>query len=447
MSSASSGSKEDHDDGGDQNARYTDNLVRRNPGLIEYSAELHQKNLIPVGTYVLDLDAHVRNAASMIHEAKNRGVKLYYMTKQINRNPLVAHAVLNTGFEGAVAVEPQELRSLVRYGVKIGHAGHLVNVPESEIDFVLKVARPQVITVFNIEKAKMISGRAAKLGIKQDLLVRPMNARDVSYPYMEGGVAEADAVKLIKDIDALPNVRVAGITSFPCMLYDVKAKRPTFTPNIDTLMRVAHEAEKNGLELTQINTPPCCITKTIPLYAEKGSTHLEPGLGVSGMAAWHCMEPDVHPEVPAGVYVTEISHFVDQYAYVYGGGFNYIEIFEMAYDGESYIPSQSTLKMKALVGRTPKGVFENQVDAEHFHGIIDYHAKLWSNPSVRVGDTVVYGFRTQMFVTRGQVAVVSGLSENNPRLVGLFDHANNLIDRFGHTMGEEKTHELIRKFT
>ena len=434
----------DSDDGGDQNVRYLDTVVQKNPNLIEFAAELHQQNRIPVNTFVMDLDAHVHNAKSMITEARRFGIKLYYMSKQIARNPIITQAVLNTGFEGAVTVEPQELRSLVRYGIRIGHVGHLVNIPQHEIDYVLKVAKPEVITVFNLEKAKMISDSAQRLGITQKLLIRPINPQDTVYPYMEGGFEENEAVAAIEKINTLPTVKVEGVTSFPCLLYDLKFKRPAYMPNIDTLNRVAEKARNLGMTLPQINTPPFCITKTIEYYAKKGSTHCEPGLGMTGMAPWHCYAPEIHPEIPAAVYVTEVSHMYNEYAYVYAGGFGYIEIFELAYDGKSYVPDISKLKMKALVGGTPDQLMNNPVDAEHYHGILDYHARLYKNSSLKVGDTVVYGYRAQMFVTRSQLAVVSGLKDNNPKLLGIFDHANNLIDRHGHLLGEQKTIDLIK---
>lgn len=437
----------DNEAGADQNVRYLDLLIQRNPNLIKFAAELHQQDLIPVNTFVLDLDGHVDNAKFMIAEARRYGIKLYYMSKQIARNPIITQAILNTGFEGVVTVEPQELRSLVRYGIKIGHVGHLVNIPELEIDYVLKIARPEVITVYNVEKAKMISDHAAKIGIKQKLLIRPVNPRDILYPYMEGGIPEEHAIEAIQKINSFPNVKVEGVTSFPCLLYDLKTRRPAYMPNIDTLNRVAKGAKEQGVGLSQINTPPMCITKTIEFYAKKGATHLEPGMGMTGMSPWQLYEPEMHPEIQAAVYVTEVSHMYDNFAYVYGGGFGYIEIFELAYDGKSYVPDASKLRMKALVGRTPQQLLNNPVDAEHYHGILDYHAKLYQNPSIKVGDTVVYGYRAQMFTTRAQLAVVSGLKQNEPQLVGLFDHANNLIDRHGHLLGEEKTLELMRKYT
>ena len=346
-----------------------------------------------------------------------------------------------------VAVESQELNTLVRYGIKIGHVGHLENVPENDIDYVLKVAKPQVITVFNYEKARMISQRAERLGITQDLMIRPMSPSDTLYPYMEGGVPEENAIELIQNINSLPNVKVVGVTSFPCMLFDLKSMEPVFMANIDTLGRVAEKARRNGIEIHQINTPPVCTTRSIPYYSSKGSTHLEPGLGLSGMNPMQIYDAGSHPEIPAAVYVTEVSHFFEDYAMVYAGGFSYIEMFELAYDGKSYVPDIAKMKLKALVGRTPQELMKNPVDAEHYRGLIDYHARLYKDSAkrdLRVGDTVVYGFRAQMFVTRSHVAVVSGVKENDPKLIGIFDHANNLIDRHGHLLGEERTIDLIK---
>jgi predicted amino acid racemase len=424
--------------------------IERNPGLIEFAAELHRRNEIPVSTYVLDLDAHRNNARAMKEVADRNRVKLYYMSKQTARNPLIAHAVVNTGFEGLVVVEPQELNTLVRYGAKIGHVGHLENIPENEIDFVLKVAKPQVITVFNLEKAKMISKRAEKLGVTQNLMIRPTSPEDTLYPYMEGGVPEEDAVRLIQQINVLPNVKVVGVTSFPCMLMELRTMEPVFMANIETLRRVIQEAERNGIEISQMNTPPVCTSKSIPIYASKGSTHLEPGLGVSGMNPFQIYDRGTHPEIPAAVYVTEVSHFFGDYAMVYAGGFGYIEMFELALDGKSYVPDVAKMKMKALVGPNPSELMKNPVEAEHYRGLIDYHARLYKDTAARpinVGDTVVYGFRAQMFVTRSQVAVVSGIKENNPKLIGIFDHANNLIDRHSHLLGEDRTIELIKLYT
>lgn len=436
--------------GYDQNVRYLEQTVERNPGLVEFAAELHRRNEIPVNTYVLDLDAHRNNARAIKEVADKHGIKLFFMSKQIARNPLISHAVLNTGFEGLVVVEPQELNSQLRYGARIGHVGHLENIPEQEIDYVLKVAKPRVITVFNLEKARMISQRAEKLGIHQDLMIRPTSPQDTLYPYMEGGVPEEFAIENIRQINALPNVKVVGVTSFPCMLMELRTKEPAFLANIETLRRVITDARREGIELPMMNTPPVCCAKTIPAYASKGSTHLEPGLGVSGMNPFQIYGADPSPEIPGAVYVTEISHFFDKWAMVYAGGFGYIEMFELALDGKSYVPNVSKMRMQALVGANVSNLMRNPVEGEHYRGLIDYHARLYKDTArsqIHVGDTAVFAFRAQMFVTRAQVAVVSGVKENNPKLIGIFDHASNLIDKHSHLLGEDRTIELIKAYS
>jgi hypothetical protein len=43
---------------------------------------------------------------------------------------------------------------------------------------------------------------------------------------------------------------------------------------------------------------------------------------------------------------------------------------------------------------------------------------------------VVYGFRPQIYRTpKGRTAVVAGIQQNKPKLVGIFDRAGILLDR------------------
>ena len=55
--------------------------------------------------------------------------------------------------------------------------------------------------------------------------------------------------------------------------------------------------------------------------ADAGATQVEPGHGLTGTTPLHALE-DL-PEIPAVVYVTEISHFIDGEAYCFGGGLYY----------------------------------------------------------------------------------------------------------------------------
>ena len=54
---------------------------------------------------------------------------------------------------------------------------------------------------------------------------------------------------------------------------------------------------------------------------------------------------------------------------------------------------------------------------------IDYYRLLDAPPGERAapGDTAVLAFRTQVFVTRSRVAVVSGLADGTPELTGCYD--------------------------
>ena len=50
---------------------------------------------------------------------------------------------------------------------------------------------------------------------------------------------------------------------------------------------------------------------------------------------------------------------------------------------------------------------------------IDYHFELKNR--CKVGECALMCFRTQMFVTRSEIAVVEGLHSAKPRLAGIYD--------------------------
>ena len=54
---------------------------------------------------------------------------------------------------------------------------------------------------------------------------------------------------------------------------------------------------------------------------------------------------------------------------------------------------------------------------------IDYHFGL-SRPC-QVGETVVMSFRFQIFVTRSDVVLIDGISQGQPRIVGVYDSLGN----------------------
>jgi predicted amino acid racemase len=427
------------------NTKYMDSTMARNPGMIEAAMELHRSGAIPPNTYLLDLDAHRTNAKMMVREASKYNLALYFMSKQINRNPLICKAVLDEGFSGIVAVEVQCARSLHRFGIKIGHVGHLVQIPVHEIDYVLSM-NPEVWTAYSVENAKAISDRAAKAGRIQDILVKPIGKGDLAFESMTGGIPEEGIVDAVKRINGFPGVRVVGTTNFPCSLFDLGVRKVRPMPNFHTAVRAAKLLQQElGTEIKQINVPGNNHTTTMKMSAENGGTHVEPGSGMLAANTAHTFNEE--PEIPAFVYVTEVSHWLGDKVYAFGGG--------MAFPGGGWglLPDGTLweggnkIAMDALVGAGPGGPTDRLRSVLSSADPFNYNLPLiGAKRRFSVGDTVVYGFITpQVFVTRGWTAVVEGISENKPRLLGLFDQGGQMVDRHGSPLGDSAVMEILRK--
>ena len=428
------------------NIKYTDMLIKRNPNLIDAAIKLHQSGQIPPNTFVLDLDAHRRNADAIVKEARKHNVSLYYMSKQVGRNPLICKAVLDAGFRGIVAVEMQCARTLHRYGIRIAHVGHLVQPPVNEIDYVLSM-NPEVWTVYSVENAKVLSQRAQKAGRVQDILIQPVGKGDIFFDTMSGGILEEKIIESVKEIMKLPGVRIVGTTSFPCLLYDLGTKQVRPISNFHTVIRIAKRLKQElGLNITQTNVPGNDHASTMKIIAENGGTHAEPGNGVSGTNTWQVYEEQ--PEVPAFTYVSEVSHWLGDKLYTHGGGTAFSGGGWGIYPDGSLWVGGTDIAMDALVGSSLQQALSNRVKAK-FPGTDPFNYNLTLYPEGRkfsVGDTALYGYCVlQIFVTRGWHAVVEGIEDNDPRLVGLFDQGNNLVDKHGHLQGEKATLDMIEK--
>lgn len=424
-----------------------DTLVKRNPGLIDAAIRLHQSGQIPPNTYLLDLDAHRRNARAVAREAKKNKVSLYYMSKQVGRNPLICKAVLSEGFRGVVAVEVQCANSLHRYGIRIGHVGHLVQPPVHDIDYVLGM-NPEVWTVYSVDNARVLSERAQKLGRVQNVLVQPVARKDLFFDTMSGGIPEENIVEEVKKIMKLPGVKVVGTTSFPCLLYNLATRKVEPISNFHTVVRAGERLEKElGLKITQINVPGTNHASNMKVIAENGGTHAEPGNGVSGTNTEHVFDEDA-PEIPAFTYISEVSHRLGDKLYTQGGGMSFSGGGWGLYpDGKLWVGG-TDIAMDALVGSSVKQAISNRVKAK-YPGMDPFNYNLTLFPGARnfsVGDTVLFGFCVlQIFVTRAWHAVVEGVEDNNPRLLGIFDQGNNLVDRHGRLLGEKAVRSLLEK--
>src|SRR6185437_16970671 len=119
----------------------------------------HQAGKLPANAYVIDLDSVEVNARAIADAATTLGLTTFAMTKQMGRSPSFCAAVKRGGISSAVAVDMACARAAHRAGLKIGHIGHLTQVPKHEAD-AAAAFEPEYWTAFNLEKANEASAAA-----------------------------------------------------------------------------------------------------------------------------------------------------------------------------------------------------------------------------------------------------------------------------------------------
>lgn len=373
-------------------------VIERNQPLVKLGIAWQQEGVILPDTYLVDLDTIVENARCIKQEADRYGVRNFFMLKQLGRNPMVARALTDLGYEGAVCVDFREALAMIDHGIPLGNVGHLVQIPRAALQTIL-AARPQIVTVYTLEKAREISDVCTRLGLTQKLMLRVIGEGDMLYPAQYGGFGLDQLDQAASQIEALPNVQIGGVCSFPCFLYDETARDILPTQNLQTVLTAAQKLRARGYQDLMVNTPSATCVRSIPRIAAAGGTHGEPGHGLTGTTPYHAAHLDA-PERPAYLYVSEISHTLGDSSYCYGGG--------------HYRRSHM---QRALVGTCwddARVVPVTQPD----DASIDYHFELKGR--CPVSSAVVMAFRTQFFVTRSHVAVVRGLASGHPQLAGLY---------------------------
>lgn len=380
---------------------FLNRLLETNRPLAELALAWQQDGTILPDTYVLDLDTISQNAQHIKRAADAHGIKLYFMLKQLGRNPVLGKRLAELGLAGAVCVDFREALTMAEAGVPLGNVGHLVQVPSAAMARII-AAKPDIMTVYSEEKAAQIGAEAARQGFVQPIMLRVIGEGDLLYSGQYGGFRLDALDGAIDRIERIGGVRIAGVCSFPCFLYSEASGKIEPTPNAQTVRAAVEILESRGYTGLQANMPSASCVNSVPLAASLGATHMEPGHGLSGTTPWHAGESGAGgPERVGYVYATEVSHNLDGRAYCYAGG--------------HYRRGHLT---SALVGTSLD-------DARIMDAIaptdesIDYHFGL--GEPARVGDGVLMCFRTQLFVTRSEVAVVSGLSEGKPRLEGIYD--------------------------
>lgn len=379
---------------------FLDAVLARNPQLVDVAASLHRSGAVPPDTYVIDADTVEANAALLAAEAERLGLSLWFVVKQIGRNPALIRAI-SRHIPRFAAIDPYEARLLHDTGARAGNLGHLVQIPPRQLPEMLGW-RPETVTVFDLANARAVSDAARRLGFVQDVLVR-LEGTDKVYPGQEGGVPSAGLDGFAAAAEKLPGIRIAGVTAFPCVLCDPVTGAPTPTQNFQLAITARELLAARGHEGLKLSAPSATSMATLPLLAELGATHGEPGHALTGTTPLHAVDHH-QPERPAYVYVSEVAHtLADGRPAIHGGGF-----YPRARIHDALLP------------RTGLRLPVEDAPAEN----IDYY-RLLQRPThaadVEVGDTAVLAFRTQIFVTRSTVAVVAGLSTGEPRLTGLYD--------------------------
>jgi predicted amino acid racemase len=373
---------------------------RRNPALIETAAALHAEGRVPAGSYVVDIDTVAANARLVSDAALARGLVCWQMTKQFGRNPLVAAAVAANGIDGIVAVEMAEARVLHAHGLRIGHVGHLVKVPRNELAEAVSFA-PDHVTVFGVEQAAAVGAAARAAGIVQAVLLRVVGPDDLFFEAQRGGVHLAGALDAARAIEQLDGVELVGVTTFPAVAWNEAAGDVAATPNLATIVAARDTLRAAGFAIPVMNAPGMTCAATLDVVAAAGATHVEPGSALIGETPWHAVN-DAN-ERPAMVYVSEVTHQLDDRVYTLGGGFY----------------SRSRMR-SALVFGEGEPLEADVVELPPAE--IDYYGalRLPAGRRAAVGATVVYAFRAQSFVTRAPVAVVGGVGGSDPQVLGIF---------------------------
>ncbi|GAA1059142.1 alanine racemase [Agromyces bracchium] len=382
-------------------------LRRRNPRLIDAAVALHRSGELPPNTYVIDLDAVERNTGVVAAEASRLGLTAFAMTKQIGRNPDASRAIRAGGITHSVGVDLECAVAAAAGGLASGHVGHLVQIPRHRAREAAAL-RPRYWTVFSEEKAREAGAAASAAGYVQGVLLRIVGEGDRFYAGHEGGFDAASVVEAARRVDALPGVRFAGVTNFPATLFDQAAGDIVSTPNLATLTRAKRALEEAGFRDVELNAPGTTSTAALERLAEAGATQVEPGHGLTGTTPLHAVR-DLEEE-PAIAYVSEVSHLWNDRAYVFGGGL-YVDpvLGSAATDALIIGPDDAAASVTARPVEMPAPQ------------AIDYYATIpVPQGAARPGDTVVFGFRPQVFVTRALTAGIRGLDSGEPRLAGLW---------------------------
>jgi predicted amino acid racemase len=390
----------------------------RNPAMLEAAIRLHQEGAIPPATHLIDLDAVANNARVIADAARRFGLTAFAMTKQDGHEPHMTSLVLDRGFDGVTAVEAMQAYRIDRYGFPLGNVGHTSQLPRAEVGRILAMD-PKFVTVYTLEAAQRVSEACVALGRTQPLYVTVGRPGDEGTDAeLFGGWNETECVEGIRPMLTLPNVHIAGIAQHVTIDYpsqdDPYTARPTEA--FFTALRARERLERGlGLPDLRINCSGNCNAVTAGILASYGATDIEPGAALVGSGRFHALLD--MPEIPAQVFVSEITHHWAGNAYAIGGGFGFV--WDM--DG-------TLAPFHGIVGQSLDQARKQPLE---FRGPPWYDVfGLFDDPDglATVGDTLLFVHLPQVIMERCYVAAVSGISKQRPIVEALIDSFGTVLD-------------------
>ncbi|HCB1500803.1 putative amino acid racemase [Klebsiella oxytoca] len=381
-------------------------LQRQNPALIATALRFWQQGRIAPDSWVIDVDQVLENGKLLLKTAQQYGISLYLMTKQIGRNPWLAEKLLALGYQGIVVVDYKESRVMRRAGLPVSHQGHLVQIPSAQVAGAVEQGT-EVITLFSLEKAREVSAAAVASGRTQAVMLKVYGEGDFLYPGQESGFALAELDNVVAHLRSLPGIELTGLTHFPCLLWDDEQEKILPTPNLRTLLAARDKLESLGVTVQQLNAPSATSCSSLPLLAEFGVTHAEPGHALTGTIPANQQGDQL--EHIAMLWLSEVSHRFAGQSYCYGGGY-----YRRGHAKHALVfaPGSENAQMARL----------NAVDDSS----IDYYLPL--DGEFPVGSAALFCFRTQIFVTRSDVVLIAGIQSGNPEIVARYDSLGNVLE-------------------
>lgn len=383
---------------------FLDKVMQMNKELIDAAIALHQSGDILPDTYIIDMDTLLDNAKKILNTAKKQDIQLYFMLKQVGRNPYIAKKLVELGYEGAVVVDFKEAQVMMKHDIPIANVGHLVQPPKAMLQQLVDY-KCKYFTVFSLDKINDIQACAEKSNVVQKLLLKVVGNHDVIYSGQTAGFTLTELPEAIEYIKQLDHVAISGVTSFPCFLYDEDNEKIQPTPNLQTLYEAKRILQEHGIDIENVNAPSTTSVETLAQMSGYDINSGEPGHGLSGTTPYHAKKDC--SEIPCVVYVSEISHNFRGRSYCYGGGFYRRSHMKHA------IVANHVDNMKKM------GIIPPSLES------IDYYFEL--EEPCHINDTVLMSFRFQIFVTRSNVCLIEGIHKQQPKIAGLYTSQGEAI--------------------